>query len=77
MSEIINADAVQEENFAELLEQSIKTLNTGDKVLGIVTGIGSTEVQVDLGTKHAGYIPYDEVSTDPAVKAEDILHVGD
>ena len=77
MSEIINADAVQEENFAELLEQSIKTLNTGDKVLGIVTGIGSTEVQVDLGTKHAGYIPYDEVSADPAVKAEDILHVGD
>jgi len=77
MSEIINVEAVQEENFAELLEQSIKTLNTGDKVLGIVTGIGNTEVQVDLGTKHAGYIPYDEVSTDPSVKPEDILKVGD
>ena len=77
MSEIINVEAVQEENFAELLEQSIKTLNTGDKVMGTVTGIGNTEVQVDLGTKHAGYIPYDEVSTDPSVKPEDILHVGD
>ena len=77
MSEIINVEAVQEESFAELLEQSIKTLNTGDKVLGIVTGIGNTEVQVDLGTKHAGYIPYDEVSADPTVKPEDILHVGD
>ena len=77
MSEIINVEAVQEENFAELLEQSIKTLNTGDKVLGTVTGIGNTEVQVDLGTKHAGYIPYDEVSTDPSVKPEDILKVGD
>ena len=77
MSEITKVEAVQEENFAELLEQSIKTLNTGDKVLGIVTGIGNTEVQVDLGTKHAGYIPYDEVSNDPAVKPEDILHVGD
>ncbi len=77
MSEIINVEAVQEENFAELLEQSIKTLNTGDKVTGIVTGIGNTEVQVDLGTKHAGYIPYDEVSNDPAVKPEDILNVGD
>ena len=77
MSEIINADAVQEENFAELLEQSIKTLNTGDKVMGVVTGIGNTEIQVDLGTKHAGYIPYDEVSADPSVKPEDILHVGD
>ena len=76
MSEITKVEAVQEENFAELLEQSIKTLNTGDKVVGIVTGIGNTEVQVDLGTKHAGYIPYDEVSTDPTVKAEDILSVG-
>ena len=77
MSEIINVEAVQEENFAELLEQSIKTLNTGDKVMGTVTGIGNTEVQVDLGTKHAGYIPYDEVSADPSVKPEDILKVGD
>ncbi len=77
MSEIINAEAVQEESFAELLEQSIKTLNTGDKVTGIVTGIGTTEVQIDLGTKHAGYIPYDEVSADPTVKPEDILKVGD
>ena len=77
MSEIVNVEAVQEENFAELLEQSIKTLNTGDKVTGIVTGIGATEVQIDLGTKHAGYIPYDEVSADPTVKPEDILKVGD
>ena len=77
MSEIMNVETVQEESFAELLEQSIKTLNTGDKVVGIVTGIGATEVQIDLGTKHAGYIPYDEVSADPSVKPEDILKVGD
>ena len=75
MSEIINETL--QEDFATLLEQSIKTLNTGDKVMGTVTGIGNTEVQVDLGTKHAGYIPYDEVSTDPSVKPEDILKVGD
>ena len=77
MSEIIINDAVQEESFAELLEQSIKTLNTGDKVMGTVIAIGATEVQVELGTKHTGYIPYDEVSTDPSVKPEDILKVGD
>ena len=66
-----------EESFAELLEKSIKTLNTGEKVTGVVTGIAPTEIYVDLGTKHAGYIPYDEVSADPAVKPEDILKVGD
>ena len=77
MSEITKVETAQEESFAELLEQSIKTLNTGDKVIGTVTGIGATEVQIDLGTKHAGYIPYDEVSADPSVKPEDILKVGD
>ena len=77
MSEITNIDAVAEESFEELLEQSIKTLNTGDKVMGVVTAIGTTELQVDLGTKHAGYIPYDEVSADPTVKPEDVLKVGD
>ena len=76
MSEIMNVETVQED-FEALLEQSIKTLNTGDKVIGIVTGIGATEVQIDLGTKHAGYIPYDEVSADPTVKPEDVLKVGD
>ncbi len=76
MSEITNVETVQEE-FEALLEQSIKTLNTGDKVIGVVTGIGTTEVQIDLGTKHAGYIPYDEVSADPTVKPEDVLKVGD
>ena len=77
MSEITNIEAVQEENFDALLEQSFKTLNTGDKVIGTVVGIGNTEVQVELGTKHAGYIPYDEVSADPTVKPEDVLKVGD
>ena len=77
MSEITNNVDVVEESFEAMLENSIKTLNTGDKVLGTVVAIGSTEVQVDLGTKHAGYIPYDEVSADPTVKPEDILNVGD
>ena len=77
MSEITTTIDGAEESFEEMLENSIKTLNTGDKVLGTVTAIGSTEIQVDLGTKHAGYIPYDEVSADPSVKPEDILHVGD
>ena len=78
MDEIKTVDtAATEESFEALLDASIKTLNTGDTVTGTVVAIGSTEVQVDLGTKHAGYIPCDEVSADPNVKVEDVLHVGD
>ena len=74
--ENINAMEI-EESFADMLEKSIKTLNTGDKVTGVVTGITATEVNVDLGTKHAGYIPMSELSDDPSVKPEDIVKVGD
>ena len=65
------------EDFAKMLEESFKTLNTGDKVTGIVTAITPTEIQVDLGTKQAGYIPLSELSDDPAAKPEDIVKVGD
>jgi 4-hydroxy-3-methylbut-2-enyl diphosphate reductase len=66
-----------EESFAEMLEKSIKTLNTGDKVTGIVTRISPTEIHVDLGTKHAGYIPVSELTDDVEAKVEDMVHVGD
>lgn len=66
-----------EESFAEMLEKSIKTLNTGDKVVGVVVNVTPTEIQVDLGTKHAGYIKQEEYSDDPSIKLEDVVHVGD
>lgn len=75
MSDEIKTEAT-EESFDQLLEQYDKSLNTGDKVTGIVTGITPTEIAVDLGTKHAGYIPYNEVSDDPNVKPEEAFEVG-
>lgn len=77
MSEEIKTTGMVEESFEELLDKSFKTLNTGDKVTGIVTAIGPTEVQVDLGTKQAGYIDLEELSAEPNVKPEDIVKVGD
>ncbi len=56
MSEEIKAAEGKEESFEELLNQSFKTLNTGEKVTGIVTAITPTEVQVDVGAKQAAYI---------------------
>ena len=77
MSEEIKNMEATEESFEELLEKSFKTLNTGEKVTGIVTAVGPTEVQVDLGCKQAGYISVDELSADPNVKPEDVVKVGD
>ena len=66
-----------EQSFAEMLEESIKPINNGDKVTGIVDSITPTEIQVDLGFKYPGYIPLAELSDDPTVKPEDLVKVGD
>ena len=65
------------ENFAEMLETSMKTLNTGDVVEGIVTSVSAGEIHVDLGSKTTGVIAYDKATTDPQAKLADLFHVGD
>ena len=78
MSEEMKVETAMEENFAELLEQSLKTLNNGDKVTGTVMAITNNEVEVDLGTKHTAYIPVEDfTSSDPTAKVEDLVKVGD
>ncbi|MBR4951018.1 MAG: bifunctional 4-hydroxy-3-methylbut-2-enyl diphosphate reductase/30S ribosomal protein S1 [Clostridia bacterium] len=72
------ADIAREElSFAELLEQSFKTLNTGERVTGIVSAVNPTEVKVDLGTKHTGILPYDEITAESGVNLNDLFKVGD
>ena len=65
------------ESFEEMLEKSIKTLHTGQKVTGVVTSITATEVSVDLGAKQSGYIPISEFTEDPNDRIEDIVRIGD
>ncbi len=77
MSEELKNPVAEEESFAEMLENSIKTLHTGERVIGVVTNITGTEVQVDLGTKHAGFIPLSELTDAPNAKPEDIVKVGE
>ena len=82
MSEIIeNAGANSTENadtsFEEMLEESLKSLNTDEKVHGVVVGIAPNEVYVDVGRKQAGFIPVAELSADPNAKPEDLVKIGD
>ena len=65
------------EDFAAMLEESFKTLNTGEKVTGTVVAVSSTDVQVDLGVKHTAYIPLSELSDDPNYDAAANIHPGD
>ncbi|MBQ2989180.1 MAG: bifunctional 4-hydroxy-3-methylbut-2-enyl diphosphate reductase/30S ribosomal protein S1 [Clostridia bacterium] len=67
----------EQENFAQLLEESFKTLNTGDTVRGTVIAVTNTEVHVDIGSKVTGVLTLDNVTDDPQAKLEDLFKVGD
>lgn len=75
MTDEINTQ--ETESFAELLEQTLKTLHTGEKVTGVITQINATDIHVDLGVKQAGYIPTNELSDDPNYSIADNIHIGD
>lgn len=72
------ADIQKEElSFAEMLDQSFKTLNTGERVTGIISAVNPAEVKVDLGTKHTGILPYDEITSESGVNLNELFKVGD
>ena len=68
---------MSKENFAELLESSFKTLNTGDTVTGYVTAVNDSELQLDIGAKVTGIIKADKITDDPAAKLTEMFKIGD
>ncbi|HIT19587.1 MAG TPA: bifunctional 4-hydroxy-3-methylbut-2-enyl diphosphate reductase/30S ribosomal protein S1 [Candidatus Fimivivens faecavium] len=67
----------EELSFEEMLEQSFKSTYNGEKVTAVVTSIAPNEIAVDIGTKHAGYVPLSELTDDPSAKPEDLVKKGD
>ena len=74
-----DSDPSKEEdfNFEMALENSLRQVHRNQRVSGVVTQIRSNEVVVDIGSKHTGIIPAEELSDDTSQKPEDIVSVGD
>jgi len=64
-------------SFQEMLDQSFKTLHTGEKVTGTIIAVSANEVQVDLGIKHTGVLPFDEITEDSSFDLTANFKVGD
>ncbi|MBQ9940809.1 MAG: S1 RNA-binding domain-containing protein [Clostridia bacterium] len=75
MSEAKNFD--ENMSFQEMLDQSFKTLHTGEKVTGTITSVLPNEVQVDLGIKHTGILPVYEITEDSTFDVAANFKVGD
>lgn len=76
MSEEIRDEMSFAEMFAES-EANLKPVFAGKVVEGTVTSVTPNEVQVDIGTKHTGFVKLSELTDDPAIRAEDMVKVGD
>ena len=75
--EVAMTSKAEDMDFETLLNESLDNMSTDQKVLGIVTGISPSEIQVDIGRKQTGYVPADEYSADPTADPMKELKIGD
>lgn len=77
MSEIIKDEAMDAEFMAALDQMERVRVYTGNRVKATVVAVNKTEAVVDIGTKHSGYIPAEELSANPNLTPEEVVKVGD
>lgn len=75
MSEIKNDD--MDIDFMAEVDKTFKRVYIGNRVKAYVVSVNNTEAVVDIGTKHSGYIPADELSANPNLAPKDVVKVGD
>ncbi len=74
----VKASADGEASFEELLNESFKENENSKVVKGTVVRITPTEVYVDVpGRKQTGVVAFDDLSSDPISKCEDVVAIGD
>ena len=68
---------MEEMNFAEMLEDSLKSLHTGEVVSGIVTAINDKGIYLDLSAKVTGFIPKEQITDNMSDNLADMFKFGD
>ena len=75
MSEILKEE---EMSFEEMLEPVLQEyIYRGEGEGYRYPALLRTRFTVDIGTKHTGYVPLSELTSDPSLKPEDIVKKGD
>ena len=77
VEQTMNEQITENENFEEMLDASMKTLNPGDVVVGVITSISQNEIHLDLGAKTTGVIVHEKLTDDPTAKLDELFKVGD
>ncbi len=68
---------MSELSFEQLLEESLKTIRTGEVVTGTVIGVKEDEIILNIGYKSDGIISKNEYTNDSSVNLTNVVQVGD
>ena len=68
---------MSELSFEQMLEESLKTIRTGEVVTGKVIDVKEDEIVLNIGYKSDGIITRSEYTNESNVDLRDLVHVGD
>ena len=68
---------MSELSFEQMLEESLKTIRTGEVVTGKVIDVKEDEIVLNIGYKSDGIIPRSEYTNESGVDLRNLVHVGD
>lgn len=68
---------MSEQSFMEMLDETIKTIHTGEVVEGTVIDVKEDQIILNLGYKADGIITRNEYSSTPGIDLRDVVKVGD
>lgn len=68
---------MSEQTFEQMLDESFKTIHTGEAVEGIVIDVKPEEAVLNIGYKADGILTKSEYSNDNSVDLTEALHIGD
>ena len=68
---------MSEQTFEQMLEESFKTIHTGEVVEGKVIDVKPDEIVLNIGYKSDGILPKSEYSNDSSVDLTQAVKVGD
>ncbi|MCR5775040.1 MAG: 30S ribosomal protein S1 [Lachnospiraceae bacterium] len=65
------------EDFGQMLDETFKTIHTGEIVEGEIIGVKPDEIILNIGYKSEGIITKNEYSNDASIDLTEAVHVGD
>ncbi len=64
-------------DFEAMLEESLRTLHTGETVTGYVDAIEKNAIYVNLGTKVTGVVAREKITDDMSIDLHELVKIGD